>query len=142
MHDIHPVNKRDVGLRFARLALADTYGRSDIPARGPEFQEAHPAGTTLEISFRNAEGLRTRDGLAPTHFEIAGNDRVYHAAEAKIAAGKVVVSSPDVAAPVAVRFGWHETDAPNLTNGAGLPATPFRTDDWPIDVSRPAKPAK
>ncbi len=138
-HDIHPVDKRDVGLRLSRLALAETYGRGDIPARGPTFVAMHPVeeGAALELEFEYADGLRARDGRAPSEFSVAGEDRVFHPAEARIQAGKVIVRCPEAPRPVAVRLGWHETAMPNLVNAAGLPAVPFRSDDWPLTLSRP-----
>lgn len=131
--DIHPTNKRDVGLRFARLALADTYGRTDRAAHAPQLKSARHAGrATFEITLDHADGLRTTDGLEPQHFEVAGEDRVFHPADATIAAGRIEVYSPVVAEPVAVRFAWDELAMPNLVNAAGRPALPFRTDDWPL----------
>lgn len=142
-HDIHPVNKRDVGLRFARLALAGAYGRADMPARGPIFGSMAPTadGRSLQLIFEYAEGLRTRDGLPPSEFAVAGEDRIFHPAVARIENGKIVVSSDAVPRPVAVRLGWHETAASNLVNAAGLPATPFRTDTWPSPLTRPVSGA-
>jgi sialate O-acetylesterase len=138
-HDIHPVNKRDIGLRLARLALAETYARDDIPAHGPRFASlrATEEGGALELNFEYATGLRARDGRPLSEFIVAGQDRVFHPAEAKLEAGKVRVASPAVPRPVAVRLGWHETATPNLTNATGLPATPFRSDDWPLTLTRP-----
>jgi sialate O-acetylesterase len=136
LHDIHPVNKRDVGLRFARLALAETYGRTDIAARGPTVASANAAGSTFVLTFEHAQGLRTRDGRAVSDFVIAGSDRNFHPAVAKIDGGKVILSSEAVPSPLAARFAWHETATPNLINAAGLPAVPFRTDDWPVTVKK------
>ena len=143
MHDIHPVEKRAVGLRLARLALAETYGREDIPARGPTFSSMRvtEAGDALTLKFEYAAGLRARDGLPLSGFLVAGEDRVFHAATARVENGDVVAGSPEVPAPVAVRFGWHETASPNLINSAGLPAVPFRSDDWPLELSRPVSAA-
>jgi sialate O-acetylesterase len=139
-HDIHPVDKRDVGLRLARLALAETYGREDIPARGPTFaaMDRTEAGDALNLKFEYAEGLRARDGRPPSEFAVAGEDRVFHPASARIEAGRVTVGSPQVPRPVAVRLGWQETASSNLINAAGLPAVPFRSDNWPLELSRPA----
>lgn len=130
--DLHPTNKRDVGLRFAWLALADTYGwRAEV--QPPRFRAARDAGrATIEIEFAHAKGLHTRDGAPPSCWEIAGPDRIFHPAQATIARDRLRVSSPVVTRPVAVRFAWHELAMPNLVNGAGLPALPFRTDDWPL----------
>lgn len=141
--DIHPTNKRDVGLRFARLALAGTYDRS-LAAQAPRFKTARFIGkATFEITLEHAEGLHTAEDLPPTHFTVAGEDRVFHPADAKIADGKIEVYSLVVARPVAVRFGWDEFAMPNLVNAAGLPVVPFRTDDWPLvlEVRKPAQPS-
>lgn len=136
-HDIHPTDKRDVGLRLARLALAETYGRTDLPARGPTYASMHVEGNRIELAFDHADGLRARDGLPLTGFTISGVERAFVPAAARIEGGKVVVSSDRVAKPAAVRFAWHETANPNLINAAGLPAVPFRTDDWPLHYARP-----
>ncbi|MBL9215575.1 MAG: hypothetical protein JNG83_08880, partial [Opitutaceae bacterium] len=143
VRDIHPTNKRDVGLRFARLALADTYGRADIAAQAPRLASSKRPwrGRALEISLAHADGLRSRDGQPLAGFTIAGEDRVFHPAEAVIRDGRLVVSSPRVARPAAVRFAWHETAMPNLVNAAGLPALPFRTDAWPLVLEVPKAPA-
>lgn len=136
--DIHPTNKRDVGLRFARLALAETYGKA-VAAQATRFQTMRRPvfSKKLELAFTSAAGLRSRDGQPLTHFQIAGPDRKFHPADAVIKNGKVIVSSPSVAKPVAVRFAWDETANPNLVNAAGLPALPFRTDDWPLVLEVP-----
>jgi len=148
-HDIHPTDKRDVGLRLARLALADTYGRRDLLAVSPQFAGMRVlGGGRMELTFRDAgAGLASRDGQPLTDFTIAGADRKFVPATAAIAgADRVIVSSPAVAEPAAVRFGWDETAHPNLVNSAGLPAVPFRTDAWPVIAERPrpvaAAPAK
>jgi len=141
-HEIHPTNKRDVGLRLAALALNETYGRTDLPAHGPTFAEAQAAEGTLKLTFTHADGLRTRDGLAPSGFTVAGADQVFHPATARIEAGKVVLTSPDVVQPIAVRFAWHENPPVNLINAAALPAAPFRTDDWPLAYVRPVETKK
>ncbi len=132
VHDIHPTDKRDVGLRLARLALAETYGRADLPAHGPTFAAMRATGNSIELTFDHADGLRSRDGRPLTGFVVSGKENTFQPADARIEDGKVVVSSPVVAAPIAVRFAWSETANPNLINGAGLPAVPFRTDDWPL----------
>jgi sialate O-acetylesterase len=137
--DIHPTNKRDVGLRFARLALADTYDRSEVAAQPPRFKALRPAvySRNLIVTLHNAAELRSRDGKALRHFEVAGVDQQFHPAKAFIKGGKVIVTSSAVRNPVAVRFAWHELAMPNLVNAAGLPAIPFRTDDWPLVLEVP-----
>lgn len=128
--DAHPRNKRDVGLRLARLALKHTYGR-DVPCDPPLHAGLRLEGTRARIRFRGtAGGLRTRDGGPPTWFAVAGADRAFVPAQARIEGEEVVVWSERVPQPVAVRFAWHQTAVHNLVNGAGLPASPFRTDDW------------
>ncbi len=142
LHDIHPTDKKDVGERLARLALAETYGKKDLLAHSPSFAGMRVlAGGREELRFNDAgAGLSTRDGKPPSNFTIAGTDRKFVAAAAAISGDRVIVSSPDVTAPVAVRFAWNETATPNLVNSAGLPAIPFRTDEWPVVVER-ARPA-
>lgn len=136
--DIHPVEKHLVGERLARLALHDTYGRSDIAARGPTLADWKIDGVAARLTFDHADGLHTRDRQPPTHFALAGEDRIFHPAVATITDRTITLTSPQVPAPVAVRFAWHETASPNLVNRAGLPAVPFRTDDWPVKIDRPA----
>lgn len=131
--DIHPRDKRTVGHRLALLALAKNYGR-DVPCEGPGYRSMVVEADQIRVVFDHADGLTSGDG-APTCFTIAGEDRVFHPAEARIEGRSVVVASPAVPAPVAVRFAWGAADGPNLRNGAGLPASSFRTDDWPM-VSR------
>jgi sialate O-acetylesterase len=138
VHDIHPTNKKDVGLRFARLALKETYGKKKIPAHGPRFAKFQPlTGARLRVTFTDAAGLRSRDGQPLTDFQIAGLDGVFYPATATVEKNAVIVSSPQVPAPAAVRFAWHETATPNLVNAASLPAVPFRTDTQPIRLERP-----
>ncbi|HWA24056.1 MAG TPA: sialate O-acetylesterase [Lacunisphaera sp.] len=140
--DIHPTNKRDVGLRFARLALLEIYDMGASGPIAPRFLGISPTypGRSVMVSFRNGDGLRSNDGKPLNHFEIAGDDRQFHPAKADIQRGHLYVSSPEVARPVAVRFAWDELAMPNLVNAAGLPALPFRTDDWPMVLEVPKEP--
>ena len=92
-----------------------------LPAFGPE----------VVVSFKHADGGLEFKGDAPKGFAVAGEDKKWVRAEAKIDGDKVIVSSKDVAKPVAVRYAWADNPACNLYNGANLPASPFRTDDWP-----------
>ena len=126
--DIHPRNKKDVGERLASWALAREYGRTDIQVSGPVFRRMETAGDKVILHFAHAEGLRTSDGKPPSWFAIAGEDRNFQPAIAAIEGTTVVVRSPKVSAPAVVRFGWDEAARPNLINGAGLPALPFRTE--------------
>jgi sialate O-acetylesterase len=138
--DIHPTNKKDVGERLARIALARTYGMMAVVDSGPVFKEMRIQGNKIALKFDDAEGLRARDREDINEFTVAGEDRVFHPAEAKITKGNVLVSSRIVGKPVAVRFAWNESANPNLVNAAGLPARSFRTDDWPVNTHRPADP--
>ncbi|HJQ31654.1 MAG TPA: sialate O-acetylesterase [Pyrinomonadaceae bacterium] len=132
-HDIHPKNKLDVGRRMARWALAEVYGRRLTPT-GPMFQSMKAGGNKLLLKFEDVgAGLRIRDGDKLQEFAVAGEDRKWHWAEARIVGkDKVEVWSADVPHPVAARYAFNNNPRhPNLTNDTGLPAAPFRTDDWP-----------
>ena len=129
--DIHPTNKLDVGERLARWALRDQYGKAGIVVSGPLYDAMRVEGGAVRISFKHTDGGLTARGGPPSHFLIAGRDRVFKPAEAAIDGDTLRVYNPEIAAPVAVRFGWSDDAEPNLFNGAGLPASPFRTDDWP-----------
>ena len=128
--DIHPKNKQDVGLRLSYWALASVYGRKVPAISGPLPAGDKVEGSSVRVSLKHAEGLKTRDGGAVRGFRVAGADKVWKLATARIDGTDVVVSSPEVSAPVAVRYAWAENPDCNLVNGAGLPATSFRTDDW------------
>jgi len=135
--NIHPINKQDVGKRLALWALAHVYGQ-DVVDSGPTCRSMDVEGSTVRISFDNlGGGLCTRatenapDPATLVGFTIAGEDQQFVMAEATIDGDTVVVSSPDVAEPVAVRYGWANNPVCNLYNEADLPAVPFRTDDWP-----------
>jgi sialate O-acetylesterase len=128
VNDIHPNNKQEVSRRLSLWALRHTYGKTDLEFSGPVLDKAAFDGGKATLSFKHAAGLKSRDDKPLSWFTIAGEDKKFVPAEAKIEGETVVVSSPEVAKPVAVRFGWDELAEPNLCNGAGLPASPFRTD--------------
>lgn len=129
-YDIHPKNKKEVGRRLALTALANTYGQN-IVYSGPMFKSFSIEGDSIRISFSHGEsGLASSDGKALRGFCIAGQDRLFYWAEAVIEGDEVVVFSKEVKHPVAVRYAWADNPLHNLVNGAGLPAAPFRTDDW------------
>jgi sialate O-acetylesterase len=135
--DVHPHNKAPVADRLTRLALADVYSRK-IEARSPMFTSLKIAGPTARIKFSHASaGLSAKGGGALKGFQIAGADQQFVEAEAKIDGDSVVVSSSQIAAPVAVRYGWDnypEGMGCNLLSG-DLPAAPFRTDKWDYPVA-------
>ncbi|MEQ8847830.1 sialate O-acetylesterase [Botrimarina sp.] len=130
-NDIHPQNKRDVGLRLARLALADTYGKG-LEGRSPRFDSLETDGTAAVAVFRRVAGkLCTFDGVAPRGFAIAGEDKRFYPAEAEtIDKNRIKLTSPEVDRPVAVRYGWANNPRVNVYDSQWLPLTPFRTDDW------------
>ena len=129
--DIHPRNKLDVGHRLALWALAKDYGRNDLVYSGPLYKLMKVEGNTIRLFFdHTAKGLIAKDGPL-TNFIIAGVDRNFVKAAAVIEDNTVVVSSPAVPKPVAVRFAWTNSAIPNLFNSEDLPASSFRTDDWP-----------
>jgi len=129
--DIHPKNKQDVGKRLAFIALAKDYGVK-IPYSGPIYQSQKVNGSAINLTFKAADGgLKASDGAELKGFAIAGSDQKFHWAKAVIKGNQVVVSSADVPNPVAVRYAWANNPVCNFVNGAGLPASPFRTDNWP-----------
>ncbi|MFV0444944.1 MAG: sialate O-acetylesterase [Planctomycetaceae bacterium] len=126
--DIHPRNKQDVGKRLALQALAISYGRSGIVPAGPEFTEMTVADGKATLKFNHVgAGLKAK-GNELKGFAIAGADKKFVFAKAEIAGQTVVVSSPDVPMPTAVRYNWANNPIGNLFNAEGLPAAPFRTD--------------
>lgn len=129
-NDIHPRNKQDVGKRLALQALAKTYGQK-VVSSGPEFREAKTEGNAIRLSFDHAGGGLVAKGGTLKGFSIAGADKKFVWAEAKVDGSDIVVSSPQVRAPVAVRYAWTENPEATLFNTEGLPAIPFRTDTWP-----------
>jgi sialate O-acetylesterase len=128
--DIHPKNKQDVGSRLALWALAKTYGR-ELVYSGPTYKSMDIDGNKVALHFKHTGGgLEAKGGLLKG-FAIAGADRKFVWADAKIEGDTVVVSSEKVAEPVAVRYAWANNPVCNLYNAEGLPASPFRTDIWP-----------
>jgi sialate O-acetylesterase len=121
--DIHPKNKQEVGRRLALTALAQVYGRK-VEASGPVLRSATVEGGRIRLAFDHADGL-TAAGGTPTGFALAGTDRRWVWAEAVIDGGEVEVTSPQVTAPVAVRYAWSDDGTGNLRNSAGLPMLPF-----------------
>lgn len=133
VNDIHPRNKLDVGRRLANWALANTYGKDGIVYSGPIYKSFKKQGDKIVLRFDDTgSGLESRDGKSLTHFTLAAEDQQFKPAVAEIVGDTVVVRSDEVAKPVAVRFAWHEAAEPNLMNKEGLPASPFRTDDWKL----------
>ncbi len=130
--DIHPKNKVDVGRRLARWALANEYGVK-IAYHSPQYKSMEKKDDKIVLTFDFVDGgWRPFDVNAPRGFTIAGADKKFYKADAKIVDGnRVEVSSKEVAEPVSVRYAWADNPVCNMFSGAGLPLTPFRTDDWP-----------
>lgn len=130
-YDIHPKNKQEVGHRLALAAEAIAYGK-DIVHSGPIYQSLSVENDKIRLRFKHvAGGLVAKGGRPLKGFEIAGEDRKFFSADAKIDGETVVVRSENVPRPVAARYAWADYPQCNLFNRAGLPASPFRTDDWP-----------
>ncbi len=140
--DIHPKNKQDVAKRLARLALAKDYG-INIVHRSPEYRSMKVEGNAIVVTFDHVGGgMDTFDVNEPIGFAICGEDKVWHWAKAKIQGkDRVRVWCDDVAAPVAVRYAWADNPVCNLQNREGLPATSFRTDDFPLTTKPAESPA-
>jgi sialate O-acetylesterase len=128
--NIHPCNKEDVGSRLALWALAKDYGFDTISYSGPLYKSTKTEGNKIIVSFDFADSGLMAKGKELTYFEVAGEDQIYYPAKAEIIGLTVVVTSEKVAAPVAVRYAWSATAEPNLFNSDGLPASPFRSDNW------------
>jgi len=127
--DIHPKNKQEVGRRLALWALANTYGK-DMVCSGPLYDSMSIEGDKIRIRFKHVGGGLVSKGGPPAYFTIAAAGGQFLPATATIDGETLIVDSDRVAEPVAVRFAWFDTAVPNLFNKEGLPASPFRTDDF------------
>jgi sialate O-acetylesterase len=126
---IHPANKQDVGKRLALVALEKVYAKP-VESSGPRFDSMQIQGGSIRVRFTHARGLTSKSG-PPKNFAIAGADKKFAWAEAKIEGDTVVLGSVQVPQPTAVRYAWADNpNGCNVYNAAGLPAAPFRTDDW------------
>ncbi|MEO6719265.1 MAG: sialate O-acetylesterase [Ferruginibacter sp.] len=133
VHDIHPKNKHDVGYRLAGWALAETYHQNGIVYKSPQYKNMEIKKDKAIITFDNApNGLIAKDKNV-TELLIAGADKIFYPADAKIDHNKLIVSSKQVTQPVAVRFAFSNAAIGNLFSKEGLPVNPFRTDDWELD---------
>ncbi|MBO0860377.1 MAG: sialate O-acetylesterase [Chloracidobacterium sp.] len=136
---IHPTNKQPVGARLALAARAVAYGEK-IVYSGPVYQSMKIEGDKVVLNFQHAGGGLEARGGELKGFIIAGEDEVWREAKAEINGDHVILSSPEVSKPAAVRYAWAKYPTCNLYNKEGLPATPFRTDDWPGVTQPKAKP--
>lgn len=131
MRNLHPPRKKEIGERLALWAFGNSYGQKLVYS-GPIYEGSKIEGSRIRIHFTHTgSALEAKDGGAVKGFSIAGADRKFHWADAQIDGDTIVVASPDVTQPVAVRYAWADSPECNLYNKEGLPASPFRTDDWP-----------
>jgi sialate O-acetylesterase len=130
-NDIHPKNKQEVGRRLGLVALAKVY-KQNVVYSGPVFRKKAVKGSRVVVSFEHTEGgLKTADGEEIKGFAVAGEDKKFYWAKAEANGNQVTIYAREVKNPVAVRYAWANNPVSNLSNGSGLPALPFRTDNWP-----------
>jgi sialate O-acetylesterase len=136
--NIHAKEKIPVGDRLARCALANYY-KQKIVFQGPTLESVKRSKDSITLRFSHSDGGLVAKGGKPGEFSIAGDDQKFVWADARIEGDTIIVSSPQVKNPKQVRYAWQSNPEATLFNGAGLPAAPFRTDDWPI-VTQSARP--
>jgi sialate O-acetylesterase len=131
-NDIHPLNKNDVGKRLFLVAEKVAYGNDNVVYSGPIYKSMKVKGNKIVLSFTNiGTGIIAKGNGELEYFSIAGADKHFDWAKAKIDGNKVIVWSDKILKPVAVRYAWaDDPEGANLYNKEGLPASPFRTDDW------------
>lgn len=130
--NVHPRDKKSVGERLAAIALTKTY-HLNTPYQGPRISRFVVHGNVVTLYFKShgiRSGLITNDGKAPRHFFVAGEDHIFYPADAKIVGDNVVLSSSMVERPRAIRYAFTDGPVTNFENKDGLPALPFRTDEW------------
>ena len=129
--NIHPANKQEVGRRLSLWALGTVYGKKVASISGPLPAGHEVKDDKIVLKFSHADGgLAAKDGDGLRGFMVAGEDKQWKPAATHIEGDTVIVCSPEIAKPVAVRYAWQDWPECNLVNGAGLPASPFRTDEW------------
>jgi sialate O-acetylesterase len=131
-NNIHPILKKEVALRLSNLALNKHYGMASLPWQSPSIASYRIEKNKIRIQFSNVDNGLMVKGNAVTCFELAGSDQHFFAATAKLEGNDLVVDSKDVPAPIAVRFGFNNTDRPNLFSKDGIPVNLFRTDNWEL----------
>lgn len=134
--NIHPANKQEVGRRLALIALAEAYGKNESGS-APRFSKAETDGSSVKIFFLPERTLELRND---TGFLVAGADQIFHPATASLSGNTLIVSSPSVSNPVAVRYAWANNPTMGLYDETGLPVPPFRSDDWPAPDAAPRLP--
>ena len=140
INDIHPQMKKEVALRLANYALAETYGKKIAAYKSPTYKEMKLEKNKIRIYFNDADhGLMVKTNKTPTEFYVAGEDKNFLPAMAKIEGSTVVVWNKGIKNPVAVRFGFTNAAMPDLFSNEGLPVNLFRTDDWEVHVEKAIK---
>lgn len=127
--NIHPAKKREVGERLALLAEANDYGKK-VESSGPIYFSSKKSAGEIIVTFKHADGMFIKLSNGINNFKVAGADSVFRDAKVKIKGNNILVSSPEIKNPVAVRYCWDNTSEATLFNKAGLPASSFRTDNW------------
>jgi sialate O-acetylesterase len=135
MRDIHPRNKTEVARRLALIAMAEVYGEKRVPWSGPVPAEISSDGPHMVVRFDHADGLKAANDDPLWGFQIAGEDKQLRFAYARVEGNSVIVWHPRIRKPMYLRYAWSDYPLANLVNGAGLPAGPFRTDDWPLSTA-------
>ncbi len=133
VHDVHPANKQDVGLRLANWALADNYHQEGIVFKSPFFNNMIIKNDKAVITLDNAENGLVIKGSEVARLYIAGKDSIFYSAKATLKSNQIIVWSDKVKEPVAVRYAFGNTDIGNIFSKEGLPLGPFRTDRWPVE---------
>ncbi len=132
--DAHPHSKDKVGHRLALLARNQVYGEHGLVCTGPKLKSVKQKNGMLELSFETiGSGLVLKETL-PSAFEVSSQEGSFFSAQAKLRHGKILLSADEVPGPKYVRYGWKKWFVPTLFNQAGLPASPFRTDDFPRET--------
>jgi sialate O-acetylesterase len=134
-HDIHAASKPAIALRLASWALGQLYGRTDMVVSGPLYRGVRLMPWGLEVEFDHADGGLVATAKPIVGFELAGEDHAYHHAWAVVSSDRIIVRSPRVPKPIAVRYAWDDIPVSAITNLAGLPASPFRSDDAPTSTT-------
>ena len=134
INNIHPKMKKEVAIRLANYALAETYGEKNIAYKSPEYKSMKIENGKIRVYFDNAEDGLMSKGDTLKEFFIAGKDQNFLPAEAKIDGNSIIAWNERIKKPVAVRFAFRNATQPNLFNKEGLPVDPFRTDDWPVQI--------
>jgi sialate O-acetylesterase len=135
INNIHPKLKKEVGERLANYALSETYGKTGLVYKSPMYKSMKIEKNKIRINFENAENGLMSKGDTLTEFFIAGSNKNFVPAHAKIEGNTVVVWSEEIKKPVAVRFGFRNAAMPNLFSKDNLPVNPFRTDDWNVQIT-------